>query len=254
MLGRKALPWLALAVAAFVGFVLIAFPGRQAPLALTMTTGWNMPLLQERIDTLEDRVIGGDPLNGADRRFLQRFYVTCQKIGTLTGAAPQTSRLLRRWLDGSGDDLQLPERMLLASRRVHGGMNVLRAQMRQDLKDGRALKEQYDTDVFYMGDPITFETVAGLYFGILTAHPQDDDGILTLRWRAEIPWKWPTYDELFLKYGDHHAQNFSLPNLKSLLLGRRHALYVDDGLGGHLQTLGLAKPFLAWAEWDETPG
>jgi hypothetical protein len=37
----------------------------------------------------------------------------------------------------------------------------------------------------------------------------------------------------------------------SLVLGRRHALFVDNGLGEYLVQLGLAKPFVAYAEWDE---
>jgi hypothetical protein len=27
---------------------------------------------------------------------------------------------------------------------------------------------------------------------------------------------------------------------------------MDDGLGGYLATIGIAKPFLAYAEWEET--
>jgi hypothetical protein len=36
-----------------------------------------------------------------------------------------------------------------------------------------------------------------------------------------------------------------------LVLGSQHALYVDNGLGHHLEREGLAKSFLAFAEWSQ---
>lgn len=252
MVGRKTLTALALAAGLFVGFVLLYFPGRQAPLALTLSTGWNMPQLQSRIDALEDQAIRGEVLAAIDQRFLTRLYTTGHKIGALTRMAPQTARLLKRWLDATGEELQVPGQLFRTSRRVQDRMNTLRTKIASDAAKPAGMKAQYRTEVFYMGDPITLDTVAALYFGTLTAWPQHhDDGTTTLRWRAEFLWKWPTYDELFLKYGNHHAQNFRVPNLKSILLGPRHALHIDDGLGGHLETLGLAKPFQVWAEWDD---
>jgi hypothetical protein len=66
-----------------------------------------------------------------------------------------------------------------------------------------------------------------------------------------VPWGWPSYASLKTKYGDAHAESFPLPNLKSALFGREHSLVVDNGLGEYLVQLGLAKPFLAFSEWDE---
>lgn len=252
MIGRRTLAALALVAAVFVGFVLIYFPGQQAPLALTLSTGWNMPALQARIDGLEDRVIRKEVLGDDDQRFLKRLYTTGRKIGTLTRVAPQTTRLLKRWLAATGEEMQLPASLFLTSRRVQDRMDALRLEIQRDAAKDRGLREQYRTETFYMGDPITLDTVAALYFGTLTAWPtRHNDGAITLRWRAEFPWKWPTYDELFRKYGDHHAQNFKVPNLKSMVLDRRHALHIDDGLGGHLEAIGLARSFPVWAQWDE---
>jgi hypothetical protein len=53
------------------------------------------------------------------------------------------------------------------------------------------------------------------------------------------------------KHGDPHAESFPLPSVRSLLLGREHALFVDNGLGHHLEQLGLARSFLAVGEWEE---
>jgi hypothetical protein len=75
---------------------------------------------------------------------------------------------------------------------------------------------------------------------------------VVLAWRAEVPWTWPTYEELFQKYGNYHAQCFVLPNARSLIQGPKYALHMDDGLGGYLAIIGIAKPFLAYTEWEET--
>ena len=68
---------------------------------------------------------------------------------------------------------------------------------------------------------------------------------------AVVPWVWPSYASLQAKYGNPHAESFPLPSLRSLVLGRHHALYVDNGLGQYLEQLGLAKSFLAFAEWTD---
>ena len=77
------------------------------------------------------------------------------------------------------------------------------------------------------------------------------DGACVLHFRAEVPWVWPSYSSIAQKYGNAHAERFPLPNLGSILFGRDHALFVDNGLGHHLEELGLAKRFLAFAEWSE---
>ena len=66
-----------------------------------------------------------------------------------------------------------------------------------------------------------------------------------------MPWQWPSYESLYEKYGDYHAQCFPLPNARSVRQGSRYYLWMDDGLGEHLAQIGLAKPFLAWSAWDE---
>ena len=77
---------------------------------------------------------------------------------------------------------------------------------------------------------------------------------LSLHWRAESQWRWPTYGELFQKIRPPRRPELQgAEPQERRSLARRFALHIDDGLGGHLETLELAKPFLAWAEWDETP-
>ena len=36
-----------------------------------------------------------------------------------------------------------------------------------------------------------------------------------------------------------------------MLLGKKYCLRMDDGLGGYLVDLGIAKPFLVCSEWTE---
>lgn len=45
------------------------------------------------------------------------------------------------------------------------------------------------------------------------------------------------------------ARSFSADD--RAFLSREHSLFVDNGLGEYLVQLGLAKSFLAFAEWDE---
>lgn len=103
-----------------------------------------------------------------------------------------------------------------------------------------------------MGDPDFFDSFVGLYVGQLSVTKVvSSDGKPKLRWKVEMPWKWPTYAELFAKYGDHHAQNFPIPNARVFIQGPKYCLRMDDGLGGHLETLGLAKSFLVYSDWEE---
>jgi hypothetical protein len=95
------------------------------------------------------------------------------------------------------------------------------------------------------------DSVFGLYHGKLHVTQQKRADACSLRWRAEVPWVWPSYASLRKKYGTPHGESFPIPNLKSLLFGREHSLFVDNGLGYHLEEVGLAKSFLAFSEWSE---
>jgi hypothetical protein len=97
--------------------------------------------------------------------------------------------------------------------------------------------------------------VTGLYWGTVEARPRTlADGTRVVHFRAEVPWEWPSYESLRKKYGTPHAETFLLPNLRSLASGPAYALHIENGLGEYLVRLGLAKPFVAWAEWDEPLG
>jgi hypothetical protein len=228
------------------------FPGRQSLLALTLASGIGIGDLQARVDALEQKAIDGQPFTKADRAFLRDLYTCFAKGARLTYALRQSGQLMERYLSRTGAPLQIEPRILLGSRKVREQMDLLRQRVAEDWQARGTLAEAYASDTFHMGEPDLLDSSVGLYFGRISVRPSPvDDDRLLLRWRAELPWQWPSYQSLYDKYGDYHAQCFPLPNARSLLQGARYYLWVDDGLGEYLAQLGLAKPFLAWAEWDE---
>lgn len=231
---------------------LVTFPGRQTPLALTMATGWNVGSVQDRVDDLERRVIAGDEFSDRDLAFLKNLYGCGVKLGRASGFAPNTARLVDHWLGGSGEDVRLDAEFVLISRAVRVEMDRMRQVIEWEYQHFSEPKQRYESFTFYMGEPSNFDAVASLYFGQLFARvTRGEDGKPVISWRVEMPWTWPTYDELYETYGRHHAQNFALPNVRSVLFGPQHQLRVDDGLGGHLQALGVTRPFLVYAEWGD---
>ena len=131
-------------------------------------------------------------------------------------------------------------------------MQSLRQRIVADLTERGSVDETYSSQTFYMGDPEFLNAHVGLYFGSVVARPHvTKEGTVALHWRAEVPWKWPSYASLHDKYGDYHAQCFPIPNARSWLQGPQYCLRMDDGSGGYLAEIGLAKPFLVYSEWEE---
>jgi hypothetical protein len=234
-----------------IGAFLIYFPGRQSLIAFTLGTGIGVSGLQTQVDQLEDKAVKGLEFSIAEKRFLRDLYSCFAKGGVVV--APQSSKMMHRYLASTGTPLAVRPELFSGSAPVRMAMTELRQKVLEDLNDGRGARDQYSSATFYMGDPEYFDAFVGLYYGHLQVTPRRIEAdSLVLSWRAEVPWTWPTYAEIFQKYGDYHAQSFPLPNARSVLLGPKYRLRMDDGLGGHLSMLGLAKPFLAYSEWEET--
>jgi hypothetical protein len=230
---------------------LIYFPGRQSLLALTLVSGMGIDGLQARVDALEQKAIDGRPFTVADRAFLRDLYTCFAKGARLTYVLRQSSQLMGHYLSRTGEPLQIKPRIFFGSGDVREQMDRLRRRVVEDLQARGTLAEEYSSGTFHMGQPELFDSSAGLYYGSLSVRPRVVGDRLLLRWRAELPWQWPSYQSLYDKYGDYHALCFPLPNARSLLQGPRYSLWIDDGLGEYLAQVGLAKPFLAWSEWDE---
>lgn len=252
---RKVVRILAGIAVGLVAAFLLYFPGRQAPMAFTLATGIGVDSLQARVDRMEEKAIHGNGFTDSDKEFLRNLYTCFAKGGRLTVVLRQSSEMMSRYLSATGEDLKTDPRIFINSAPVLGQMAMIRQQIVNDVRGSGKVKAAYQSDTFYMGDPTFFDSFVGLYFGRVTAAPdRAADGKLTIRWRAECPWLWPSYASLFEKYGQHHAQCFPLPNAMSIVLGPRYCLRIDDGLGGHLVSLGLANSFLVCSEWREDVG
>ena len=85
----------------------------------------------------------------------------------------------------------------------------------------------------------------------VATHPKKN-GLCKLTWRAELPWKWPNFDDLYRKHGSYlQKERFPIPNIKSLLHHSKYTIRVSNGLGGELERQELALSFLAYSEWSE---
>ena len=239
-------------MALLVAFLMV-FPGRQAPMALSLATGIGTASLQARVDRLEEQAILGKDLTEADKAFLRDLYTCMAKGGKLIVVARQSGAMMDRYLEASGEDLRTAPRIFLGSRRVQYEMTLMKRWMQREAAQPGGLQETYVSRTFHMADPEFFESLVGLHYGRLIAKPRhQQDGTLSIRWRAEVPWHWPPYEYLQRRYGNYHAWCFPVPNARSLLFGKKHCLWIDDGLGNHLAELGLAKPFLVYSEWNES--
>lgn len=248
-LSSKWLRWLGAVLGAVLVLSLLVFPGRRLGMAFTLATGVGRPALQARIDGLEANAIRRATPSADDRAFLQDFYGTLATGGKLSVVIGQTGKMMEHYLEGSGADYRLDPVIFIGSEKVQAQVAALRKRsIGADCRAGARLS----SPTFYMPDESNLDSVFGLYHGTLHAtRSVRPDGSCRLHFRAEVPWVWPTYSSLAQNYGDPHAESFPLPNIQSLVLGREHALFVDNGLGGHLAEIGLAKSFLAFAEWSD---
>jgi hypothetical protein len=222
------------------------FPGNNTLIAFAIATGVGGDVLQERIDALEAKAIRKAPLTDVERIFLRDFYSTLATGGKLTLVAYQTGEMMHHYLSRSGVPLRLDPSIFTENAKVQAQAAKLRA--RASCDSAMTLS----SPVFYMPDRSKLDSVFGLYHGQIHITPKhQSDGRCELHWRAEVPWVWPSYESLKRKYGNHHAESFPLPNLLSIIRGPAYALYVDNGLGHHLEEIGLAKSFVAYSEWVE---
>ena len=240
------------ALIAIVAFLVI-FQESQRSIAFTLASGIGMTELQIKVDRIEKSVVEGRELTEAERAFLRDIYSCFAKGGKVSRVAIQSADMMTRYLSATGEDLQTDPRIFLRSSPVQQEMENIRTRIIDDLKNGRGVETAHRSAEFYMGDPDYFDAAVGLYFGHVTARVSvHQDGMRVIAWRAECPWTWPSYDELYQQYGRHGAQRFAIPNAKAVLTGRRDdCLLIGDGLGGHLAEIGLAKPFLVYSEWSE---
>jgi hypothetical protein len=222
---------------------------QETAIALTLATGADIGGLQQHVTALESKAIAHRPFSADDKTFLHDLYAAMAAGAKTSVILAQSGRMMDRYLDKSGDPLELDPVIFSSNARVRREIDRLAKRMSAPSTDrGRV----YRSPRFYMPDPSSLDSVTGLYWGTLEAEVRvNADGLTVFHFRAEVPWQWPSYESLQQRYGTPHAETFSLPNLRSALAGDKYALHIENGLGEYLVRLGLAKPFIAWAEWDE---
>ena len=248
---RRSRTWVALALLGAAVSAMILFPGPRLGMAFTLATGIGVATLQARIDELEEKAVRRAPLNEDDRAFLVDFYSTLATGGKVSLIARQTGKMMDHYLSRVGTPYELEPEIFSENRKIQRQAEKLRQRAARS-KCGSG--ERFESGTFYMPDASQWDSVFGLYYGTLELTKRlEPDGSCQLRFRAEVPWIWPSYASLTKKYGTPHAESFPLPNVRSLFLGSSHALYVDNGLGHYLEEVGIARSFLAFAEWSESP-
>ncbi len=237
------------ALAVLAVTLLVLFPGGRLGIAFTLATGIGRDGLQARVDAIEEKAVAGSPLDAAERALLDDLYRALATGGKLSIALGQTGRLMEHYLDGSGADFRLDPVIFTENATVQAAMSRLRVRAASSEGDGGA---RLSSPSFHMADPANSDSVYGLYWGTLhVTRTNAADGSTLLRWRAEVPWTWPSYATLTERHGSPHSESFPIPSLRSLVRGERESLFIDNGLGERLTHEGLARPFLAFGEWDE---
>lgn len=217
------------------------FPGQQFGIALTLGTGLGAAKLQQRIDACEEKAIQKATFTAQDTRFLQDLYTCLYKGARLTQVLPEVSKMMEHYLSKSGQSLRVSDRIFTRNRTVE----EVKQKLLEQIFSSETLSTSYTSEEFHMADPANLDSVFGLYYGHLIAVPIREKDGFTITWRAEVPWTWPSYDHLTVKYGFPHAESFPIPNISGRLV------LIDNGLGEYLTHLGLAKSFVVYAEWTE---
>jgi hypothetical protein len=225
----------------------IYFPGSELPIALTLASGIQGVALQDRIDACEEKAIAGNTLTDDETEFLSDLYTCLYKGARLTFVLPEVSKMMEHYLAKSGEPLKIDASIFNTNDKVTERMEAIKAEIRASTQ----LRPSYRSEEFYMPDFSNIDSVFGLYYGHITAKPIRSGDTIQIQWRAEVPWEWPSYASLAEKHGDPHAESFPIPNASCLFLGINGAITIDNGLGEYLTQPGLAKSFIAYAEWVE---
>ncbi|MBE3143470.1 MAG: hypothetical protein IMZ61_06030 [Planctomycetes bacterium] len=257
MTEKKKTKWLAVRILIVVillaGILYFAyFPGRQAFLAFSLASGIGIPRIQARVDTLEEKAIKARPFSADDKHYLHDLFSCFVKGGRLTIVLRQTGTIMAHYLSGKGTPFKTNPRIFVKNKKVQKRMADLKRQVMNDLEKTGKVKTEYSTPTFYMPDPSCLDSMFGLYYGRLLVRPKAaQDGFIQLQWHAEVPWEWPSYESQIKQSGNPHTKVTIIPNALTLIKGQAGWLRIDDGLGEYLTRLGLAKPFLLYAEWTE---
>ena len=105
---------------------LLLFPGPQRSIAFTLATGIGTTELQERVDAIEAKAIEGVELSAKGCAFLKDLYICFAKGGKYSMAAPESSRMMFRYLSKTAEPLKTPPSLFAGSRPVKEAIGELR--------------------------------------------------------------------------------------------------------------------------------
>lgn len=227
------------------------FDHDQRKIAFTMATGIGIKAMQLEIDA---KAIHNQILEISEIAFLKNVYGCLVKGARLTIVLKQSANLMEHYLLKSGEDFQIGKNIFTKNKKVQLKMAELLTKANHDHDTLGHFENTYKTEIFYMPDRSSADSVFVLYYGKVVLHPENTlDNPVVYKWRAEVPWTWPSYLSHTKKYGTPHAESSPIPNIQSLIRGKKYALHLDNGLGEFLTHIDLAKSFFAYAEWDELP-
>jgi len=225
----------------------IIFPGRKSIIAFTLATGVGTSSLQKKVILLQNKAIHLQPFSKEEKEFVFDLYKTMAIGAKLLPWIRQTGLLMDHYLSKKGSDLKIEKSIFVKNKIVQQQMDTIKKR----IKNSRSKQKKYQSKTFYMPHKSSIDSVFGLYWGKIIASPEYSDSGIIINWRAEVPWKWPSYQVIKKKYGSYKVGIFPLPNLKSIIMGKKYCLHINNGLGAYLTKLGLAKSFTAYAEWKE---
>jgi len=236
----------------FILAYFIYFPGQQSSMAFVIGTGLFKSNLQNKIKAIEMKVQKKETLSESEKVFLSDLYTCFYKGAKVTYVFRQTAFLMEHYLAGSGENIIIDSRIFVNSGKVKRMMKQIKYVIKKDCRNNN-IKKEYISKLFPMGDPEFLDSFTGLYYGKLIARiKKTDKEVIVVEWKADHPWFWPSFSHIEENYKNIASHNFPLPNMMSFIFGKKHCLYINDGLGAYLVDLNLAKPFNVYAYWHET--
>ena len=216
----------------------------QLRMAAIIGTGIGTSSIQSRVNRLHRLGKAGN-LNEVELIWMRDLYFTLAVGAKLSLILPASSKLMFHYLDGTGEPLQLKPKVFRHSDRVI----AMKAKLNRSLCEGN---NPVSSVRFDMGGRTPFDSSFALYFGILSA--ERAEGKVT--YTVDMPWKWPTYQDIKQRYGSYEREIFPIPNAASILnnvfkIDFAKPLYLPNALGGELERFGLAKGFKVTSGWSE---
>lgn len=225
---------------------LIVISSAHLRLAFTIGTGIGMQQLQLKINAIQSRAIKGQ-ITAADKDFLTLFYRTMAYGAQMTFILPESARLMHHYLDGSGKQTSIDKSLYTRSPRVITRMKAIRKQVSSHC----TVDKYFLSDRFDMGHATPYDAHFALYFGTIKGELLVKEGKKVIQWTVDMPWKWPTYEDIKKTYGTYYKEIFPFPNALSLA-GFGQQMWLPNALGGELEKQGLATSFQIKTSWIES--